>query len=48
MIKHLDGRVLALSSVPGQVIQPESVRGVYGEGMPVADSMERGNLYIYF
>lgn len=48
VIDHLDGRKVVLKSKPGEVIKPEAVRGVIGEGMPNKDSGERGNLYIIF
>uniref|UniRef100_A0A915CWI0 Chaperone DnaJ C-terminal domain-containing protein n=1 Tax=Ditylenchus dipsaci TaxID=166011 RepID=A0A915CWI0_9BILA len=48
VIQHLDGRHLVMSSIPGEVIHPESIRGVLGEGMPKPDSTERGNLYVVF
>lgn len=66
VVKHLDGRELAISSTPGEVIQPgiflwkskksiaifaiflECIRGVLGEGMPIPNSQEKGNLYILF
>jgi len=48
VIKQLDGRDLVLSSSPGEVIKPESIRGALGEGMPIPNSSERGNLYVIF
>lgn len=48
-IKQLDGRVLLVENRPGNVIEPESVRCVYGEGMPwVENRTQKGNLYIKF
>ncbi|KAI1719280.1 dnaJ central domain-containing protein [Ditylenchus destructor] len=49
VIQHLDGRNLVMSSVPGEVITPDSLRGILGEGMPVPNSPgHRGNLYVLF
>lgn len=48
VIKHLDGRHLVLSTQKGAVIKPESIQMVTGEGMPIPNSMERGNLYVIF
>lgn len=49
VIQHLDGRNLVMSSHPGEVIQPESLRGIIGEGMPIPSSPgQRGNLYVLF
>uniref|UniRef100_A0A0N4Z4M4 DnaJ subfamily A member 2 n=1 Tax=Parastrongyloides trichosuri TaxID=131310 RepID=A0A0N4Z4M4_PARTI len=48
-IKQLDGRVLLVENRPGNVIEPDSVRCVYGEGMPwVENRTQKGNLYIKF
>jgi DnaJ family protein A protein 2 len=49
VVPHLDGRNLALAISPGDVIQPDSIRGALGEGMPVPGSEgQRGNLYLLF
>ncbi|KAL3083279.1 hypothetical protein niasHS_011081 [Heterodera schachtii] len=47
-IKHLDGRQITLTTMPGDIIKPESIRGAIQEGMPKPNSPERGNLYIIF
>uniref|UniRef100_A0A915E1D6 CR-type domain-containing protein n=1 Tax=Ditylenchus dipsaci TaxID=166011 RepID=A0A915E1D6_9BILA len=48
VIQHLDGSLLLVSSIPGEVIRPDSVRGLIERGMPKPDSNERGNLYMIF
>jgi DnaJ family protein A protein 2 len=48
-IKHLDGRNLVFRSTQGDVIDPDAVRGIVGEGMPrTRNPMDKGNLYIQF
>lgn len=48
-IKHLDGRVLKITTPPGQVIKPDSFKAVEDEGMPFhGRPMLKGNLYIQF
>ncbi|XP_014249668.1 dnaJ homolog subfamily A member 2-like [Cimex lectularius] len=48
-IKHLDGRDLVLTSKPGEIVNPESIKGIVGEGMPIHGvPYENGNLYIVF
>lgn len=47
-IEHLDQRYLSIKSESGQIIKPNDVRCVYGEGMPILNSMTKGNLYITF
>lgn len=44
--KHLDGRVVTVEEEG--ITQPGSVKVLEGEGMPIVDSNERGNLYITF
>lgn len=49
VIKHLDGRELLIKSAPGEVIKPDDVKGIRGEGMPkYKKPFEKGNLYIKF
>lgn len=49
VIKHLDGRDLHIKHPAGQVIKPNDVKGIEGEGMPhYRNPFERGNLYINF
>ena len=48
-VQHLDGRVLEVSSLPGEVIKPDSWKCINEEGMPVhGRPYEKGNLYIRF
>lgn len=49
VVKHLDGRNIVIKHPPGEVIEPGSVKGVEGEGMPLHRSpFDKGNLYIKF
>jgi len=48
VLEHLDGRKLVIKTNPGEVIEPESIRGVMGEGMPIPNRHENGNLYLLF
>ncbi|XP_076358209.1 dnaJ homolog subfamily A member 2-like isoform X1 [Tachypleus tridentatus] len=46
-IKHLDGRDLIIRHPPGEVVKPDTIKGIQGEGMPIyRDPFEKGNLYI--
>ncbi|KAG9395512.1 Chaperone DnaJ [Carpediemonas membranifera] len=48
-ITHMDGRKLLVQTHPGQIITPEMVLCVDGEGMPVyRRPFEKGNLFIKF
>ncbi|KAI8058618.1 hypothetical protein BDF22DRAFT_615860 [Syncephalis plumigaleata] len=47
-VNHLDNRQLLVSIIPGEVIKPDEVKAVLGEGMPVQRHHNRGNLYIKF
>jgi len=48
-ITHLDGRVLIIKSAPGEVIKPDSIKQVEGEGMPrYKNPFEKGNMFIKF
>jgi DnaJ family protein A protein 2 len=48
-VKHLDGRTIRVTSVPGEVIKPSSFKVVPEEGMPVhTRPFMKGNLYIKF
>lgn len=48
-IKHLDGKDIVLTTAPGEVIRPESIRGAMGKGMPKQSVPgEYGNLFIVF
>lgn len=48
VLTHLDSRKIAVEVPVGQVIAPGDVRAVIGEGMPIKDSMEHGNLYVVY
>ena len=48
-IEHLDGHKVTIVSKPGEVIEPETVKEVPDEGMPViGHSQVKGALYIQF
>ena len=48
-ITHLDGRVLSIESKPGEIVKPESVKAIQGEGMPFHGSpFTKGRLFIHF
>ena len=48
-VQHLDGRVLDVLTLPGEVIKPDSWKCINEEGMPVhGRPYEKGNLYIRF
>jgi DnaJ family protein A protein 2 len=48
-VKHLDGRLLRISSAPGAVVRPGSFQAVPDEGMPFPGRpYVKGNLYINF
>eukprot|EP01012_Entosiphon_sulcatum_P034971 TRINITY_DN443_c0_g1_i1.p1 TRINITY_DN443_c0_g1~~TRINITY_DN443_c0_g1_i1.p1 ORF type:complete len:405 (+),score=52.43 TRINITY_DN443_c0_g1_i1:26-1240(+) len=48
-VKHLDGRILAVKSHPGQVIKPQSIMGIPNEGMPShGNPFDKGQLLIQF
>jgi DnaJ family protein A protein 2 len=48
-IRHLDGRVIRVTSPPGNVISPGAFKVVQDEGMPIhGRPSQHGNLYIQF
>lgn len=48
-IKHLDDRILKVTSEPGEVIKPDSWKCIQDEGMPEhGRPYEHGNMYIQF
>jgi len=48
-VEHLDRRILNVTSEPGQIIAPGSVKCVRDEGMPLQKNpTQAGNLYIEF
>lgn len=44
MIKHLDGREVVVEEEG--ITQPGFVKVIEGEGMPLRESAEKGNLYV--
>ncbi|KAB8360685.1 hypothetical protein FH972_024421 [Carpinus fangiana] len=46
VLTHLDGRGISLEIPPGQVLQPEQVLKVEGEGMPIKKSSDKGDLFL--
>lgn len=47
-VPHLDDRVLLVSVIPGEAIQPDMIKVVPNEGMPVPRVSNRGHLFIKF
>lgn len=48
-LKHLDGREMIVRKKPEEVIVPNSIKRIKGEGMPVyRNPFEKGDLYIQF
>ena len=48
-IKHLDGRYLNISTKTNTIIEPDSIKVIKGEGMPLQKNpFNKGNLVIYF
>ncbi|GLT81933.1 hypothetical protein SLE2022_003560 [Rubroshorea leprosula] len=48
-LTHLDGRQLLIKSNPGEVVKPDSFKGINDEGMPIYQrSFMKGKLYIHF
>ncbi|KAK0410663.1 hypothetical protein QR680_005260 [Steinernema hermaphroditum] len=49
VIKHLDGRDVIVTGKPGDIIEPDSVRGILDEGMPIPSAPDqRGILFVKF
>uniref|UniRef100_A0A0R3RWE5 DnaJ subfamily A member 2 n=1 Tax=Elaeophora elaphi TaxID=1147741 RepID=A0A0R3RWE5_9BILA len=49
VIKHLDGRELIVTTRPNDILEPDCIRGIRNEGMPIADSPGAGGvLFIKF
>jgi DnaJ-class molecular chaperone len=46
VIKHLDGHEVVIET--DDITQPGYVKVIEGEGMPILDSNEKGNLYVTF
>ncbi|KAF2674175.1 hypothetical protein BT63DRAFT_365741 [Microthyrium microscopicum] len=47
-IEHLDDRWITIEIIPGEVIAPNSIKVVRGQGMPSYRHHDFGNLYIQF
>ncbi|KAI8616656.1 hypothetical protein BC830DRAFT_1167650 [Chytriomyces sp. MP71] len=48
-IQHLDDRVLVVHVLPGEMIKPDEVKCIPGEGMPeYKRPFDKGNLYVKF
>jgi DnaJ family protein A protein 2 len=48
-IPHMDGRVLVIKSATGEIIKPDDIRSINGEGMPMrGNPLNKGKLYINF
>jgi len=48
-IETLDGRILVISAIPGEVIKPSDVKCIMNEGMPIhRNPCEKGRLVIQF
>jgi len=48
-IQHLNGKVLRVQSKPGEIVQHEELKVVYGQGMPQKGNPQvKGHLYIKF
>uniref|UniRef100_A0A914XA11 Uncharacterized protein n=1 Tax=Plectus sambesii TaxID=2011161 RepID=A0A914XA11_9BILA len=49
IVKHLDARDILIQGKPGDVIEPGTVRGITGEGMPQARFPDnKGTLFVQF
>lgn len=49
VLTHLDERELMISTPPGMVIKPGSLKGIRGEGMPIkGNQFEKGLLFIHY
>lgn len=49
IFKHLDGRKIRIKNDPGQVVKPEMLMSIMGQGMPFfKKSYEFGNLFVRF
>lgn len=48
-ITHLDARILKIHTEPGEIIKPDSIRVIQGEGMPRhGNPFSKGRLFILF
>jgi DnaJ family protein A protein 2 len=47
-VKHLDAKIFTVSTRPGEIISPNSLKCVQGKGMPIINSNQFGDLKIVF
>jgi len=48
-VKHLDGRILKVSSKPGEIVKPQAFKGITDGGMPIhRRPFSKGRLFIAF
>lgn len=47
-IEHLDGEILIVEIIPGEVISPGTVKVIEGKGMPQYRHHNYGNMYVQF
>lgn len=47
-IEHLDGEILVVEVIPGEVISPGTIKCIEGKGMPQYRHHNYGNMYIEF
>ncbi|KAF4768544.1 hypothetical protein HAV15_002650 [Penicillium sp. str.  len=47
-IEHLDDRWMTVNIAPGEVIVPDAIKVIHGQGMPSFRHHDHGNLYIKF
>jgi len=50
LLEHMDGRQLKISSNPGEIINPEAIKMIPNEGMPLPNTggLQKGRLFIKF
>jgi DnaJ-class molecular chaperone len=48
-IPHMDGRIIRIDSKPGNVVKPDAVKMIQGEGMPHhGNPFTKGRLFVHF
>lgn len=48
-LQHLDGRYLNISNRPGEIVEPQALKCVVDEGMPIHRSpFQKGRLFVFF
>ena len=49
VLTHLDGRKVRIRNAPGEVVKPDEIKTVEGQGMPMhKKTFKNGNLFIQF